>query len=328
LKRDEEKYHYTNTTALSQLSALTALSALRNLRSGTSPPQIMTSSMTPPSAHPLVFAEEAPPKTETTSSEDLLRKMIVEKISGAEVVVVSMESSIAEKERLIAENRATLAGSREEIQNLRKQLAILDSMSGGVPPTNVCEGVTRGWTIIEGASAFAGKDDELVCKSEEEAKKRVLSAQFGGFEHSHLRFWPRKCTADEMIRNIEVADGTTSHAKSRVFVAPGATIKLLREKEEEGYMVYCEAPGPGTICDSGVCTGMTWDEAKMKITETEGHKYWQEWVYRVNWNEAKCQEGICTGMTWAEAKMKITEKAGHKYWQEWVHRVNWASGQE
>ena len=83
----------------------------------------------------LVFAEEAPPKTDTTSSEDILRKMIAEKISGAEVVVASMKSSIAEKERLIAEkervigeNRATLSGSREEILNLQKQLAILDNM--------------------------------------------------------------------------------------------------------------------------------------------------------------------------------------------------------
>jgi len=138
----------------------------------------MTSSMTPPSpfwartpAPHLVFTEEEPPKTGTTSSEDLLREMIVEKISGAEIVVASMESSIAEKERLIAEkerliaeNRDTLVGSREEILNLRKQLDILDSMSGamfsvnwscstltltrltpeGVPPTKVCEGVTRG----------------------------------------------------------------------------------------------------------------------------------------------------------------------------------------
>jgi hypothetical protein len=61
--------------------------------------------------------------------------MIAEKISGAEVVVASMKSSIAENERLIAEkervigeNRATLSGSREEIMNLQKQLTILDNM--------------------------------------------------------------------------------------------------------------------------------------------------------------------------------------------------------
>jgi len=66
--------------------------------------------------------------------------MIAEKISGAEVVVASMESSIAEKERLIAEkeraigdNRATLAGCRKEILNLQKQLVILDNINGVVP---------------------------------------------------------------------------------------------------------------------------------------------------------------------------------------------------
>ena len=182
------------------------------------------------------------PKTETTSSEDLLRKMIVEKISGAEVVVASMESSIAEKERLIAENRDTLAGSREEILNLRKQLAILDSMSGVVPPTKVCEGVTRGWTIIEDASAFAGKDNDLVCKSEKEAKNLVETMPAcGGFDHAIPQgfgsFWPRKCTADEMIRNAEHDTMVNGGVKCRVFVAPGATIKLLREKEEEGYMI-------------------------------------------------------------------------------------------
>jgi hypothetical protein len=179
----------------------------------------MTSSMTPsPASAPhLVFAEEVPPPP----PRYLLRKMIVEKISDAEVVVASVESSIAEKERLIGENLDTLAGSREEIRNLRKRLAILDSMSEVVP-----------------------------------------------------------------------------------------------------------SPAPGSnICQDGICTGMTWDEAKKKITENEGHKFWQEWVHKVNWDEAKCQDGICTGMTWYEAKMKITENEGHKFWQEWVHKVNWGPRQ-
>ena len=205
--------------------------------------QIMThcEAPSPAPASVLVFAEEAPPKAETATSEYLLRKMIAEKISGAEVVVVSMESSIAEKERLIAENRDTLAGSREEIRNLRKQLAILDSMSGVVQSTKICEPVTRGWTIIEGASAFAGKDNDLECKSEKEAKNLVEAKAFlGGFEDSYgapgrwASFWPRKCTADEMIRSAVSRNGGPA---CRVFVAPGATIKLLREKEEEGYMI-------------------------------------------------------------------------------------------
>jgi len=95
----------------------------------------------------LVFAEEAPPNTDTMSSEDLLRKMIAEKISDAEevacqavTIIAEKKRMIAEKERTIEENLATLAGSREEILNLQKQLAILDNIKGGgVPPTNICE---------------------------------------------------------------------------------------------------------------------------------------------------------------------------------------------
>ena len=93
----------------------------------------------------LVFAEEAPPKTDTMSPEDLLRKMIAEKISDAEevacqavTIIAEKKRMIAEKERSIEENLATLAGSREEILNLQKQLAILDNIKD-VPPTNICE---------------------------------------------------------------------------------------------------------------------------------------------------------------------------------------------
>ena len=98
------------------------------------------------------------PKTETTSPEYLLRKMIVEKISDAEVVVASMKSSIEEKEQLIADNRATLAGSQEETLNLQKQLAILDNISGHTP-TKVCERVTLGWTKFTGYTAYENQNE-------------------------------------------------------------------------------------------------------------------------------------------------------------------------
>jgi hypothetical protein len=180
-----------------------------------------------------VFAEEAPPKTETTSSEDLLRKMIMEKISGAEVVVVSMESSIAEKERLIAENRATLAGSREEIQNLRKQLAILDSMSGVVPPTKVCEGVTQGWTKIHGANAYYGKGvnaaeglrkggvtPEII----EEAREYGGYVAVTGASPDARWTWVRVQTRDpnDLLKNM------TKQAGVDTYISPGASIELIK----------------------------------------------------------------------------------------------------
>jgi hypothetical protein len=120
----------------------------------------------------LVFAEEAPPNTDTMSPEDLLRKMIAEKISDAEEVACQAVTIIAEKKRIIAEvrevigeNLATLAGSREEILNLQKQLAILDNIKGGgVPPTNIC---AKGRSVGEKIAARK--------KAEKEAEEREVA---------------------------------------------------------------------------------------------------------------------------------------------------------
>jgi len=120
----------------------------------------------------LVFAEEAPPNTDTMSPEDLLRKMIAEKISDAEevacqavTIIAEKKRMIAEKERAIVENLATLAGSREEILNLQKQLAILDNIKeGGVPPTNIC---AKGRSVAEKIAAKK--------KAEKEAEEREVA---------------------------------------------------------------------------------------------------------------------------------------------------------
>ncbi len=120
----------------------------------------------------LVFAEEAPPNTDTMSPEDLLRKMIAEKISDAEevacqavTIIAEKKRIIAEKERVIEENMASLAGSREEILNLQKQLAILDNIKGGgVPPTNIC---AKGRSVSEKITAWQAERDALVAKGEE-----------------------------------------------------------------------------------------------------------------------------------------------------------------
>jgi len=141
----------------------------------------------------LVFAEEAPPNTDTMSSEDLLRKMIAEKISDAEevacqavTIIAEKKRMIAEKERTIEENLATLAGSREEILNLQKQLAILDNIKGGgVPPTNICaEGrsVARAaaavsWQAASGLGVAKRKKTEKEEKEEKEMKIAALRAR-------------------------------------------------------------------------------------------------------------------------------------------------------
>jgi hypothetical protein len=166
----------------------------------------------------------SPPKTETTSSEDLLRKMIVEKISGAEVVVASMESSIAEKERLIAENRDTLAGSREEILNLRKQLDILDSMSGVVPPTKVCSGVTRGWTKVEDHTAYSGMGEGLRAIRGWH-KFTTEASEWGGYVTGRGQWWIRVQTRNpnDLLKNMTPQEG------SMVYISPGASIELIKE---------------------------------------------------------------------------------------------------
>jgi len=214
----------------------------------------------PAPALALVFAEEVHPKTETTSSEDLLRKMIVEKISGAEVVVASMESSIAEKERLIAENRATLAGSREEILNLQKKLAILDSMSGVVPPTKVCEGVTRGWTKIKGHNAYCGSgtshSDGLreggvtpeiieealeyggyvaMTDAEAEAARRAGSATWT---------WVRVQTRDpnKLLNNMNEQPGVDT------YISPGASIELIKASEMFFACVWSSEDSGNPLC--------------------------------------------------------------------------------
>ena len=36
-----------------------------------------------------------------------------------------------------------------------------------------------------------------------------------------------------------------------------------------------------------------------------------------------CQNGVCTGMTWEQAKKFIIQKHSEEYWQSWVNRVIW-----
>jgi hypothetical protein len=92
-----------------------------------------------PIQHP-VFMEAGSRRRGGTSrdlldaSPEVLRKMILEKISETEVEADSAKSSIAENERLIAKNRAMLAMSQGEIAKLREQLVLLGNISEVIPP--------------------------------------------------------------------------------------------------------------------------------------------------------------------------------------------------
>jgi len=109
--------------------------------------------------------------------------------------------------------------------------------------------ITKGWTKIIGASSFAGKYAELVQPSIEAGKALSDSSggRIGGFDHTHRdapSVWPRARTHNEMIQNLEPADGTTrsktfnhAHSPTDLYISPGASMKLLREKEEEGFEI-------------------------------------------------------------------------------------------
>jgi hypothetical protein len=102
--------------------------------------------------------------------------------------------------------------------------------------------ITKGWTKIIGANSFAGKYNELVQPSIEAGKALSDSSggRIGGFDHAGRDggpVWPRERTHNEMIQKLERADGTTFHTPTDLYISPGASMKLLREKEEEGFEI-------------------------------------------------------------------------------------------
>jgi len=188
----------------------------------------------------LVFAEAVPSGTVTTPHDllgcpqCLLRKMITDKISETEVVVDSMESSIRE-------NKRHISASKEEIAMLRKQLVILNTI-GEVAPTE-----TLGWTIVECACSFAGENlscgrsGMLASINEGKAFSEKSGGGVGGFDASERDkggCWPRGHSPNEIIHNIQLADGTTRHTLTRLYIAPGASLALLKKLENKYKVVY------------------------------------------------------------------------------------------
>jgi hypothetical protein len=217
----------------------------------------------PAPAPPLVFAEEC------TSTEALLRKMIVDKISGFEKSVTDLETSIADKERLIAIDKVSLAKSLEDARNLKEQLSVLDNIAPPVT-TNQTKNIdtavtqTNTWTIIDEACSFWGENmissDARFAAYQQQAKtargadrihcaKRFSEASggsVGGFDLGGC-VHPRAHTADEMIRAIRscwAPEAPRQHM--RLYIAPGASLVLLKELEKNYKVLYdisgaCEA---------------------------------------------------------------------------------------
>ena len=129
---------------------------------------------------------------------------------------------------------------------------------------------TKGWTIIKEACAFPGENmGTYLGHSAEHHNPGILPSIFsakavsessegkiGGFDFVRRATltlargagwverepegrgpWPREHSPDELIRNIQLADGTAHHTLTDLYIAPGASIRLLREKEEEGFEI-------------------------------------------------------------------------------------------
>jgi len=161
------------------------------------------------------------------------------------------ELTALKEENLHLEGQLELKRLKEENQHLEEQLELkrlkeenrelmlrveVSRHIPHAPPTRTRSSRTKGWTIIRGASAFAGENYELKCSSIVDAK--VLcgdrpGANPGGFDYCHGMYWPRKRTQDDMIRRIHRE--AKSHCST--FIAPGATRKLLEDTEGLDYMV-------------------------------------------------------------------------------------------
>jgi hypothetical protein len=109
---------------------------------------------------------------------------------------------------------------------------------------NAKEDMTRGWTIVEGACSFAGVNAPCgALASIDDGKKEAEKSggRVGGFDVSRRdkgTCWPRERSPNELIHNIQRADGTTHHTLTRLFIAPGASLSLLKELENEYKVVY------------------------------------------------------------------------------------------
>ena len=212
----------------------------------------------PAPAPPLVFAEEC------TSTEALLRKMIVDKISGFEKSVTDLETSIADKERLIAIDKVSLAKSLEDARNLKEQLSVLDNIAPPVT-TNQTKNIdtavtqTNTWTIIDEACSFPGevlpagtplpvapRKSHLSEPILDRAKRfsEASGGSVGGFDWcGGQEVRPIYHTADEMIRAIRSCWAPEGRRRyTYLYIAPGASLILLKELEKNYKVLYDQDP--------------------------------------------------------------------------------------
>ena len=247
-------------------------------------------------ARPAAAAAQA--SEDDKSTEDLLRKIITEKIAKNENEMYLLEESISEEKAIVAEKEKIIYGTNAEIavklgevESLKKQLEILGNVDKiGVklstyrkPSTRFNE-VTDKWITIYGADSMsgqnAGPEPCIICGGDERSAENVeaccegrgrlgshkLSSELmsAGFNpeiitleeaHEHcvrnnLRgftsvvgggkripksiYW-RDASQTELVANLR--HESQGFCASDFHIAPGAPIDLLKQKEEEGFMV-------------------------------------------------------------------------------------------
>ena len=222
------------------------------------------------------------------STEDLLRKIIMEKIAKNENEMYLLEESISEEKAIVAEKEKIIYGTNAEIavklgevESLKKQLEILGNVDKiGVklstyrkPSTRFNE-VTDKWITIYGADSMTGKNagpEPCISGSDgwhegagvgshklssvlmsagfnpeiitlEEAHEHCThnnlrgftSVVYGGNRIPSSIYW-RDASQTELVANLR-HESLGSYA-SDFHIAPGAPIDLLKQKEEEGFLV-------------------------------------------------------------------------------------------
>jgi hypothetical protein len=251
-------------------------------------------------APPLVFAEEC------TSTEALLRKMIVDKISGFEKSVTDLETSISDLEAkasdakrrgpgglssYLAIDKASLSNIKEVWRKWQEKLMVIDNIAQPVARQQLIDTLgmqTNTWTIIDGAisqpcvwracdmlhvshklnHAFARQIGKPTGDAEEDEAwiqsgktfSEASGGSFGGFEQHGSRrvtdvrsgnfgnlkgnwLFPIEFSADELIRSIQEAGVETDQrgrapADTRLYIAPGASLVLLKELEKNYKVLY------------------------------------------------------------------------------------------
>lgn len=108
---------------------------------------------------------------------------------------------------------------------------------------------TIGWTIFKNADAFTHNNPKTYSGTIEESIKNI--EKYNGFTYisKHMRAWYRPGDINDIIKNIvsintekytNINPGVRDWKKSLLFIKPGASLELIKQKINEGFEVEFE----------------------------------------------------------------------------------------